>query len=674
MQLGSTPSAEGTHFAIYSSVADNVELCFFDTTGKPTAKQFLSNCADDVWHDFVPGCRAGQRYGFRIHGPWAPEQGLRCNPAKLMLDPYAKSIEGELTWNNAIFDYELHDDAHVAARCTQDNAPWVPFSVVCNSNNEPQHRRPHVPWKDTVFYECNVRGFTMQHPAVAAADRGKFAGMHNADVLAYIKALGVTSIELMPIQTFIDEQHLARQDLRNFWGYNTVGFFAPMSRYGDANSLQELKDMVRGIHDAGLEVILDVAYNHTGEGDFRGPSLSFRGIDNLSYYRVHHDNPARYVNDTGCGNTINADHPRVQQLILDSLGYFAEIVGVDGFRFDLATVLGRHGHGFSSTHPLLLKISNDARLRDLKLIAEPWDPGPGGYQLGQFPPRWAEWNDKYRDTVRKFWRGDPGTSGAMAQRLHGSADVFENSGRPPFASINFIASHDGFTLRDVVSYEQRHNEANGEDNLDGHERNYSCHYGEEGETNDERRRALRRRQRLNMLACLFFSQGTPLLLAGDEFGHTQYGNNNAYAQDNRIGWLDWSALDDDPEFTGLIRDLIWLRRETALLRFEDYIHGSASTSNSSIDIRWLNAHGESMRADQWSENGAFTLLMTVKGIEDTESALAIVMNSSHESSSSRLPATAQPWRVSFSSGIERNTLRDDHTVLLEGRCIALLQR
>jgi len=673
MQLGSTLSADGTHFAIYSSVAENVELCFFDAAGNPAAKRFLSNCDDDVWHDFVPGCRAGQRYGFRIHGPWAPEQGLRCNPAKLMLDPYAKSIDGELTWHDAIFDHERHDDSQVATRCTRDNAPWVPFSVVCSGDGEPQHRRPRIPWKDTVFYECNVRGYTMQHPAVVAADRGKFAGMRNADILAYIKALGITSIELMPIQTFVDEHHLARQDLRNFWGYNTVGFFAPMARYGDVNPLQELKDMVRGIHDAGLEVILDVVYNHTGEGDVRGPSLSFRGIDNLSYYRVHDDNPALYVNDTGCGNTVNADHPRVQQLILDSLGYFAEVIGVDGFRFDLATVLGRHGHGFSSTHPLLLEISNDARLRDLKLIAEPWDPGPGGYQLGQFPPRWAEWNDKYRDTVRKFWRGDPGLSGAMAQRLHGSADVFENNGRPPFASINFIASHDGFTLRDVVSYEQRHNEANGEDNRDGHQRNYSCHYGEEGETNDERR-ALRRRQRLNMLACLFFSQGTPLLLAGDEFGNTQYGNNNAYAQDNRIGWLDWSALDNDPEFTGLIRDLIWLRRETALLGFEDYIHGSASTSNGSIDIRWLNAHGESMRADQWSDNGAFTLLMTVKRIEDTESALAIVINGSHESSSSRLPATAQPWRVSFSSGIECNTLRDDHTVLLEARCVALLQR
>ncbi len=674
MQLGSTPSAEGTHFSIYSSVADNVELCFFDTTGKPTAKQFLSNCDDDVWHDFVPGCRAGQRYGFRIHGPWAPERGLRCNPAKLMLDPYAKSVEGELTWNNAIFDYELHDDAHVAARCTQDNAPWVPFSVVCSNDDEPKHRRPHVPWKDTVFYECNVRGYTMQHPAVASADRGKFAGMRNADVLAYIKALGVTSIELMPIQTFIDEQHLARQDLRNFWGYNTVGFFAPMSRYGGANPLRELKDMVRGIHDAGLEVILDVAYNHTGEGDVHGPSLSFRGIDNLSYYRVHHDNPALYVNDTGCGNTINADHPRVQQLILDSLGYFAEVVGVDGFRFDLATVLGRHGDGFSPTHPLLVKISNDARLRDLKLIAEPWDPGPGGYQLGRFPPRWVEWNDKYRDTARKFWRGDPGMSGVMARRLHGSADVFENSGRQPFASVNFIASHDGFTLQDTVSYEQRHNEANGEHNRDGHEHNYSCHYGEEGETNDEQRRALRRQQRLNMLACLFFSQGTPMLLAGDEFGNSQYGNNNAYAQDNRIGWLDWSAQRDDPEFTDLVRDLIGLRRETKLLRHEDYIHGSVATDDGDIDIRWLNADGEEMRTDQWAEDRTFSLLMMAKHLDGTESAIAVVINNSQEAASLRLPPTVHQWRLSFRTDDKHDALLENRTLMLGGRSIALLQR
>ncbi len=672
MQLGSTPTSEGTCFAIYSAVAEDVELCFFDAAGNQTESRFLANCDDDVWHDFVPGCEPGQRYGFRVHGPWDPELGLRCNPAKLMLDPYARIIEGELTWHEAVFDYKLDGDK--TNRCGQDSAPWVPVSVVSEHCIERKHDRPHVPWKDTVFYEANVRGFTMQHPAVPLDDRGKFTGMCNADVLAYIKALGITSIELMPIQAFVDEHHLANKELRNFWGYNTVGFLAPMPRYAGSEPLIELREMVRSIHDVGLEVILDVAYNHTGEGDFHGPSLSFRGIDNLSYYRVHPDNPALYVNDTGCGNTINADHPRVKQLILDSLGHFAEDVGVDGFRFDLATILGRHEHGFSSEHPLLSAIGSDSRLSDLKLIAEPWDPGPGGYQLGQFPPRWAEWNDQYRDTIRRFWRGDQGLSGATAQRMHGSADVFESNGRPPFASINFITSHDGYTLMDTVSYEQRHNETNGEDNRDGHSHNYSCNYGEEGETGNNDLQALRRRQRLNMLACLLFSQGTPMLLAGDEFGNSQQGNNNAYAQDNPIGWLDWTAFKDDPEFTDQVRDLIWLRRETALLRIEDYIHDRLPTIDGSIELRWINAAGEIKRDDEWSESKAFTLLMTAQNTDGSESSLAIAINCFHEPASLKLPATAHEWRVSFSSDAGLGAMKNNRTLVLGGRTIALLQR
>lgn len=674
MQLGATPSSDGTHFAIYSAVAERVELCFFDVAGNQVNRHFLSNCDDGVWHDFLPGCRAGQHYGFRIHGPWAPERGLRCNPAKLMLDPYARTIDGEFIWHDAVFDYEHGGNEGITKLCTQDSAPFVPRSVVCDADTAPRHRRPRVPWKDTIFYECNVRGYTMQHPAVEQVERGKFGGMSNGDVLAYIKALGVTSIELMPIQAFIDEHHLARQGLRNFWGYNTVGFFAPMPRYGNRAPLHELKEMVHCIHDAGLEVILDVAYNHTGEGDSRGPSLIFRGIDNLTYYRVEPGNPAIYINDTGCGNTVNCDHPRVRQLVVDSLVYFAENIGVDGFRFDLASVLGRHSDGYSVAHPLLTEIGNDARLAKLKLIAEPWDPGPGGYQLGQFPPRWAEWNDKYRDTIRRFWRGDHGLSGATAQRMHGSADVFEGNGRPPFASVNFVTSHDGFTLHDTVSYELRHNEANGEDNRDGHSQNYSCNYGEEGESNDKDRLLLRRRQRLNMLACLFFSQGTPMLLAGDEFGNTQQGNNNAYAQDNPIGWLDWSGLDKDPEFTNQVRDLVWLRRETALLRIEDYIHDSLPTSDGSIQIRWINTAGEIKRDDEWSESKAFTLLMTAKGSGDSESALAIAINSFHEPVTLRLPTTARPWRISFSSDAQSDALKNKRTLALGGRSIALLQR
>jgi len=674
MQLGATPSSDGTQFAIYSSVAERVELCLFDAGGNQYATHDLANCDDGVWHDFIPGCRAGQHYGYRVHGPWAPEQGLRCNPAKLLLDPYARSIVGDFTWHPAVFDYQHTGERVLAKASSEDSAAYVPRSVVCDVGEVPVHRRPRVPWKDTIFYECNVRGFTMQHPAVAEADRGKFSGMRNAEVIAYIKALGVTSIELMPIQTFIDEHHLANKKLRNFWGYNTVGFFAPMPRYGNDRPLDELREMVRCIHDAGLEVILDVAYNHTGEGDAFGPSLFFRGIDNLAYYRVEAEQPAVYINDTGCGNTVNVDHPRVRQLVVESLAYFAENVGVDGFRFDLATILGRHDNGYSAEHPLLREIASDPRLSDVKLVAEPWDPGPGGYQLGQFPPRWAEWNDKYRDTIRRFWRGDHGMSGATAQRMHGSADIFDGSGRPPFASVNLITSHDGYTLQDVVSYELRHNEANGEDNRDGHSHNYSCNYGEEGETSDENRNALRRRQRLNMLACLFFSQGTPLLLAGDEFGNSQQGNNNAYAQDNPTGWLDWSGLLDDPEFTDLVRDLIWLRRETPLLRIEDYVHDNLPTGSGSIELRWINAEGEIKRDHEWSESRVFTLLITAKHTDDSETSLAIAINSYHEPVTLRLPVTAQAWRISFSSSGHTDLLKNARTLTLAGRSIALLQR
>jgi isoamylase len=672
-QLGSTPETGGTAFALYSSIAEAVELCFFDAAGRQTWTHFLSNCDDGVWHDFMPGCEAGQRYGYRVHGPFRAEQGLRCNPAKLLVDPYARQIEGDFIWHEAVFD-SRPGEGRMRTIDTQDSAPYVPLSVVTAKSPPPNHQRPRVPWKETIFYESNVRGYTMRHPGVPENERGKFAGMRNAQVLKYLRALGVTAIELMPIQAFIDEHHLAEQNLRNFWGYNTINFFAPMPRYGGVNPLLELEDMVRAIHDAGMEVVLDVAYNHTGESGFNGPTVSFRGIDNLCYYRVDAEDPSTYINDTGCGNTVNVDHPEVRRMIVDSLGYFAEQVGVDGFRFDLATILGRHAHGFSNTHPLLGEISNEPRLKDLKLIAEPWDPGPGGYQLGEFPPRWAEWNDQYRDTVRKFWRGDHGASGALAQRMHGSADVFEFNGRPPFASVNFVSSHDGYTLSDVVSYEQRHNEANGEDNRDGHSHNYSCNYGHEGDSDESDLQELRRRQRLNILATLLFSQGTPMLLAGDEFGNSQNGNNNAYAQDNEIGWLDWSGLDSDPDFIEQVRELIWLRRETALLRIEDYVHDSLTVDGGNIDIGWINAAGEIKNDHEWFESKAFTLTMSARKKDGTESAVAISINSHHEETTIRLPPTPHRWRVSFSNGVTSETLQTNRTLTLSGRSIALLKR
>ena len=648
--LGATPDSSGTNFAIYSAVADRVELCLFDDDGELIRQWDLPECTDAVWHGFLPGCGPGQQYGYRVHGPFDPTDGLRCNPAKLLLDPYSREIRGEFKWSPAVFDY-TEEQGELLAN-TEDSASFVPKSVVRATVEDRRRAGPAISWGDTIFYECNVRGFTMRHPALDESERGTFDGLCHKEVLAHLKALGVTSIELMPVQTFIDERHLAERNLRNFWGYNTVGFFAPMQRYARGDAVAEFRDMVRTLHDAGLEVIMDVAYNHTGEADHRGPTLFFRGIDNRTYYRTEPDDHGAYVNDTGCGNTVNIDHIRVRQLVLDSLDYWASDMGVDGFRFDLASILGRRSDGFSPTHPFLADISNLSSLRNLKLVAEPWDPGPGGYQLGHFPPRWAEWNDRYRDTVRSFWRGDAGTSGELARRLHGSADLFEASQRPPFASVNFVASHDGFTLMDVVSYERRHNEANGEDNRDGHSHNLSSNYGVEGPTEDTNIVETRNRQRLNMLATLLFSQGTPMLLAGDELGNTQHGNNNAYAQDNETSWLDWSKVDQ--EFMEQVRELVWLRRETPLLRVDEYLHGTLSRESGTIRNCWLNKYGEIKRSEQWAVSDAFTALIEeisgAKGI----TAVAILINRYRKRTILKLPPSslATNWRVVFSSGRE----------------------
>ncbi|MEJ2298506.1 MAG: glycogen debranching protein GlgX [Woeseiaceae bacterium] len=635
---GATVGADGVNFALWSGVAERVELCFFDAQRNETSVD-LPACDDGVWHGFVPGCEGGQRYGFRVHGDWNPAAGLRCNPAKVLLDPYARQLEGGFDWGGNVFD-AIWDKDGAATICSHDNAASVPLSVV-RAPAGPRSPAPRVPWAETVVYECNLRGFTMRHPAVPEADRGRFAGMRNKEVLAYIRALGITSIEFMPLLAWIDEHHLVEKDLRNYWGYNTIGFFAPMPRLGAGDAPGELQEMIDTVHDAGLEVILDVAYNHTGEGGSGGPMLSFRGIDNLAYYQTEPGDPGSYINDTGCGNTINSDHPRVQQIILDSLRYLHTSLGFDGFRFDLATVLGRHNHGFSGTHPLLEKISTDPALASARLIAEPWDPGPGGYQLGAFPPRWAEWNDKSRDAIRTFWRGDAGSTGELAKRVHGSSDIFEGRGRPPFSSVNFVTAHDGFTLADLVTYEQRHNQANGEENRDGHQHNYSRNYGVEGETDDADILTIRRRQRLNMLATLLFSQGTPMLLAGDDFGNSQHGNNNAYAQDNETGWLDWRGLASDPEFADAVRELIWLRRESPLLRQQEYVHTSAETDG---QFAWFNRAGEAKRSEEWADSRAFTVL-----VERGEQRAAIVINGHEFAVDVILPDITSSWRVAFST-------------------------
>jgi len=666
-RLGATPDQDGTNFAIYSAIADRVELCLFDAKGIQTWCADLPTCDKGVWHGYLPDCKAGQRYGYRVHGPWEPDQGLRCNPSKLLIDPYALAIEGEFTWDLAVFDYI--DDAGVLEKNTADSAAFVPKCIVHGGHGDTQPDRPAIPWRETVFYECNLRGYTMRHPAVDEADRGRFAGMRNKEVLAHLKALGVTSIELQPVHAFIDEHHLHQLGLNNYWGYNSVSFFAPMPRFAARDPVGEFRDMVRALHDAGFEVVLDVAYNHTGEAGHLGPTVSFRGIDNRSYYRMEVNSDVHYINDTGCGNTFNIDHVRARQLILDSLAYWATDMEVDGFRFDLATILGRRADGFSATHPFLAEISNSPALRDVKLIAEPWDPGPGGYQLGNFPPRWAEWNDRYRDAVRAFWRGDVNTAGDLARRLHGSADLFEHADRPPLASVNLVTAHDGFTLMDVVSYEERHNQANGENNRDGHSHNLSGNYGVEGPTDDARINELRRRQRLNMLATLLFSQGTPMLLAGDEFGNSQNGNNNAYAQDNQTGWIDWSGLESDPGFFAEVRELVRLRREQPLLRIPHFVHDKLERDGETITIEWLNRAGEAKQGHEWADNHAFTVIIASECENGERQAVAIAINGHQDERMLRLPANVD-WRVAFSSGAA--SLQGDNGITCDGLSITLL--
>ncbi len=641
-RLGATVVDGGVNFALFSSSAELVKLCLFDANDVET--QFrLARAGNDVWHGFVPDCQSGQRYGFRAHGRYEPTAGLRFNVNKLLVDPYARALAGKFQWHPAVLDFAQEGPPESLELSTTDSAPFVPRSVV-TSVSATHSQRPRTPWSDSVIYETNLRGFTQRHPDLSAAEKGRFSGLGSDATIAYLKSLGITAVELMPIFAFVDEYHLHELGLRNAWGYNTLSFFAPMPRYGNQHPLSEIRTMVNNLHDAGLEVILDVAYNHTAEGDGRGPTLSFRGIDNLAYYRVEPDAPARYINDTGTGNTVNADHPRVQSLILDSLRYWAAIFDIDGFRFDLAPVLGRHAQGFSQTHPLLTLISKDPILKDRKLIAEPWDPGPGGYQLGKFPSPWSEWNDQFRDSIRRFWRGDPGAAGEFAARIHGSADLFDD-GRPPFTSVNFVTAHDGFTLTDCVSYESRHNQANGEHNRDGHAHNYSVNHGIEGPTDEADIVQTRHRHRINLVATLLFSQGAPMLLAGDELSRTQNGNNNAYAQDNETTWIDWSRVSNDDPFLTTVRELIRIRRALPLLRHHAHIH-NAGTNGDYPRIQWLNPDGHPMTNSDWANADSFALHLF-----SSDDALLLMINRGSAALAVSLPEApvGHRWHNAFVS-------------------------
>ena len=577
--LGATWDGWGTNFALFSEVADRVELCLFDEAGTET-RVALTEMDGFVWHGYLPAISPGQRYGYRVHGPFDPRRGSRCSPSKLLLDPYAKAVEGHLTWDEALFDYQWSDPRR---RNTADSAPFMPKNIVINpffdwGNDRP----PRIPYHETVIYEAHVRGLTLRHPEIPLPQRGTYAGLGHPAVIEHLRRIGVTAVELLPVHQFLPDQALVQRDLTNYWGYNTIGFLAPHNRYSSAGQrgeqVGEFKSMVRALHSAGIEVILNVVYNHTGEGDHRGPTLCFRGIDNEAYYRLDLRDKRRYIDYTGCGNSLNVRHPHSLQLIMDSLRYWVLEMHVDGFRFDLASALARELHDVDRLSTFFDLVQQDPVVSQVKLIAEPWDVGEGGYQVGNFPPLWTEWNGKYRDTVRDYWRGQPATLPEFASRLTGSSDLYESSGRRPVASINFVTCHDGFTLANLVSYNNKHNEANGEDNRDGTNDNRSWNCGVEGPAEDPEITELRARQQRNFLTTLFLSQGIPMMLAGDEISRTQDGNNNAYCQDNEISWVDWSRAAGERDLLIFTQKLARLRRRHPVFRRRRFFKGAFSGS------------------------------------------------------------------------------------------------
>jgi glycogen operon protein len=645
---GAIWDGKGTNFTLFSAHATKVEVCLFDSVGGTELERIaLPEYTDQVWHGYIPDVHPASVYGMRVHGPYEPKEGHRFNPNKLVLDPYARAHIGDLKWAPEVFGYTIGAPEEDLSFDERDSAPFMPKCVVVDPDFDwrGQPRQRNVPWDRTIIYEAHLRGFTKLHPGVPERQRGTYAGFGNKQVVEYVKSLGITSVELLPIHTFINDGILQERGLTNYWGYNSIGFFAPDPRYAHEpeQSLREFKEMVANFHEAGLEVILDVVYNHTAEGNEKGPTLSFKGIDNASYYRLMPEK-RYYINDTGTGNTVNLSHPNVIEMVTDSLRYWVNEFHVDGFRFDLGTILAREPNGFDNQSGFLKACHQDPVLRTVKLIAEPWDCGPGGYQVGEFPPGWAEWNDRYRDTVRDYWKGDASAS-AVAQRLCASAEVFNRLGRRPSASVNFVTAHDGFTLNDLVSYNDKHNEANGEDNKDGTSNNRSWNCGAEGPTDDQEIIALRERQRRNMLATLLLSQGTPMFVAGDEFGRTQQGNNNAYCQDDEISWVNWELAAQGKPLIQFVQRLCALRAKYPILRRNRFLTGTLDEELGIKDLTWINASGAEMTAEEWADDRmkCFGMLIDGRGRptgvrqRGTEAAMLIVLNSHHDLVNFTLP-------------------------------------
>jgi glycogen operon protein len=697
--LGATWDGEGVNFAVFSENATAVELCLFDgpEADKDSHRIRLEERTDQVWHVYLPEVRPGQHYGYRVHGPYAPEDGHRFNPAKLLIDPYARSIAHTVEWSDSMFGYRIGDPKADLSRDDRDNAGNVPKCVVIDQAfTWGGDHLLRTPCEKTVIYEVHVKGFTMRHPEVPEALRGTYAGLATPPVIDYLTALGVTAVELLPVHHFVRDKHLIDRGLTNYWGYDTIGFFSPDIRYASSpvrgRHVREFKTMVKTLHSAGIEVILDVVYNHTAEGNHLGPTLSFRGIDNATYYRLVPDQPRFYMDYTGCGNSLNVRHPRTLQLIMDSLRSWVLEMHVDGFRFDLASTLARELHEVDRLSAFFDIIHQDPVLSQVKLIAEPWDLGEGGYQVGNFPVGWAEWNGKYRDAIRRFVRGDGGQVAELAYRFSGSSDLYEAGGwgRRPRASINFVTAHDGFTLHDLVSYNHKHNEANGEDNRDGTDDNLSWNCGVEGPTNDPAINELREQQKRNFLAILFLSQGVPMICGGDEIGRTQRGNNNAYCQDNELSWLDWKLDRAARELLSFTQGLIAFRQQHPVLRRRRFFQGRRIRGSEVKDLAWFRPDGKEMTDEDWGSGYAWSLGLRLAGdaIEETDErgqpikdeTLLVLLNMHHEPLPFTLPAHKRGVRwmpVLDTAAIGKDTplrmLKGGQQYTLEARSLAVLR-
>lgn len=671
--LGATWDGAGTNFAIFSAHAEKVEVCLFDADGATERDRIeLPEYTHEIWHGYSPDVHIGQLYGYRVYGPYEPQAGHRYNHNKLLIDPYAKALRGALVWSDALYGYTVGDPAGDLSFDPRDSAPYMPkCQVVDPAFTWGGRPAPHTPWHETIIYELHVRGFTMRHPGVPKGARGTFEALSSGPVVQYLRDMGVTAVELMPVQAFVHERRLIDRGLRNYWGYNPIGFFAPHTEYLRSGAVHEVKTFVQLMHNAGIEVFVDVVYNHTAEGNELGPTLCFKGVDNFSYYHLMDEQLSRYHDFTGTGNTLDLRHPYVLRMVTDSLRYWICEMGVDGFRFDLAAALARVDDAFNEHASFLDAVAQDPVLSRAKLIAEPWDTGNDGYRLGQFPPAWSEWNDRYRDSLRRFWRGDAGQMPELATRLSGSADLFDRRGRHPWASVNYATSHDGFTLKDLVSFNAKHNEANGEGNRDGQNANYSCNYGVEGPTDDAQILRLRRRQIKNLLATLLLSQGVPMLSAGDERGRTQHGNNNAYCQDNETSWLDWEGGADARELLHFTRELIRLRRRHIVLHRHRFFRGRLIRGTGIKDVVWLTPDGREMKEAEWRDETAksFAFLLcgeagqyhlTHEGIPEPDVTVLVMLNAAADGVRYTLPTLrkAGRWRIVATTTADDGAGRD----------------